>query len=102
MTHDLEHAEKRWYLVSYDIRDPKRWRRAYKTLQGHGERIQYSLFRCRLSRTEKEALRWELQQILSQEDDLMFVHLCPGCAAGVQEKGKDTGWSKAPTRYEVL
>lgn len=56
MSHDHEHAEKRWYLVSYDIRDQVRWRRAYKTLKGTGERIQYSLFRCRLSMTEMEAL----------------------------------------------
>jgi CRISPR-associated protein Cas2 len=102
MTHDLEHAEKRWYLVGYDIRDPARWRQAYKTLKGYGERIQYSLFRCRLSKTEQEALRWELQKILDEEDDLMLVHLCPSCAARVQEKGKDRGWSKATSRYEVL
>ena len=101
MTHDLEHAEQRWYLVSYDIRDQRRWREAYKTLKGYGERIQYSLFRCRLSKTEKEQLRWLLQKILSDEDDLMFVHLCPRCAAGVQEKGKDSGWSKPTTRYEI-
>ena len=102
MSHDQEHAEKRWYLVSYDIRDPARWRQAYKRLKGYGERIQYSLFRCRLSKTEMEALRWELQQVLSDEDDLMFVHLCPRCATRVQEKGKDSGWSKTVTRYEVL
>jgi hypothetical protein len=37
---------RHWYLVSYDIRDPKRWREAYRELQGRGERIQYSFFRC--------------------------------------------------------
>jgi CRISPR-associated protein Cas2 len=102
MTHDLEHAEKRWYLVSYDIRDPARWREAYKTLKGTGERIQYSMFRCRLSRTEMEALRWELEKILADEDDLMFVHLCPRCAQRVQEKGKDSDWSQPTPRYEIL
>jgi len=102
MSHDLEHAEKRWYLVSYDIREPARWRRAYKTLKGNGERVQYSLFRCRLSRTEMEALRWELEKILDDEDDLMFIHLCPRCAGRVQEKGEDGGWSQKVTRYAIL
>jgi CRISPR-associated protein Cas2 len=102
MSHDNEHAEKRWYLVSYDIREPARWRGAYKTLRGSGERIQYSLFRCRLSKTEMEALRWELEQILADEDDLMFVHLCPRCAGRVQEKGQDSGWDRPPKRFEVL
>jgi CRISPR-associated protein Cas2 len=102
MSHDHEHAEKRWYLVSYDIRDPGRWRDAYKILKGTGERIQYSLFRCRLSKTEMERLRWELQQILADEDDLMFVHLCPGCAGRVQIKGEADGWDNQRPRYEIL
>lgn len=102
MTHDNEHAEKRWYLVSYDIRDQQRWRNAYKILKGTGERIQYSLFRCRLSKTEMERLRWELQRVLADEDDLMFVHLCPRCAARVQTKGKEDGWDAERRRYEIL
>lgn len=102
MSHDADHAERRWYLVSYDIRDPSRWRRAYKTLKGSGERIQYSLFRCRLSKTEMEELRWLLKQILDDEDDLMFVHLCPRCAGRVQEKGQDNGWTQEVPRFEVL
>jgi CRISPR-associated endonuclease Cas2 len=57
------HSDRRWYLVSYDIRDPKRWRLAYKQLKGCGERIQYSLFRCRLSRTEMERLRWRPERL---------------------------------------
>ncbi len=102
MSHDDEHAERHWYLVSYDIRDPSRWRGAYKTLCGTGERIQYSLFRCRLSKTEMEKLRWLLEQILDDEDDLMFVHLCPRCAGRIQEKGRDGGWCQESPRYQVL
>lgn len=102
MSHGQDHAEKRWYLVSYDIRDQKRWREAYKTLKGSGDRIQYSLFRCRLSKKEMERLRWELECILSRDDDLMFIYLCPGCAARILEKDKDSGWGKPVPRFEVL
>jgi CRISPR-associated protein Cas2 len=102
MSHDHEHAEKRWYLVNYDIRDQRRWRSAYKILKGSGERIQYSLFRCRLSMTEMERLRWQLQQVLDDEDDLMFVHLCPRCAGRVQVKGEGDGWVQDSARFEVL
>ncbi len=93
---------KRWYLVSYDIRHPKRWRKAYKKLCGRGEWLQYSLFRCRLTDTEKESLRWELEELLEEEDDLMFVHLCPGCAGRIQERTrKPKDWSP-PERFEVF
>lgn len=40
---------KNCYIICYDIRNPKRWRKAYNLLQGYGERIQYSIFRSWLS-----------------------------------------------------
>lgn len=95
-------SDKHWYLVSYDIRDQKRWRQAYTQLQGRGERIQYSLFRCRLNRTEMEALRWELEKVLNDDDDLMFVHLCPRCAERIQERGQGKDWTTPPNRFDVL
>lgn len=95
-------SDKRWYLVSYDIRNQKRWRLLYKQLQGRGERIHYSLFRCRLNRTEMEKLRWELEKLIAAEDDLMFVHLCPRCADRVQDKNKDKNWGIPPDNFEIL
>jgi len=38
------------YLVTYDIRDDKRWRRVFKLMKGYGEWLQLSVFQCRLSR----------------------------------------------------
>lgn len=95
-------ADKHWYLVSYDIRDPKRWRLVYRTLKGRGERVQYSLFRCWMTLTEKEALRWELEKIVDSEDDLLFIHLCPGCAARVQVRGQESDWAKPRPRFEIV
>lgn len=94
-------SDKRWFLVSYDIRDPKRWRKAYKKLAGRGEWLQYSLFRCRMTETEKEALRWELETLLTAEDDLMFVHLCRGCSSRIQHRGNEKDWSP-PKSFDVL
>jgi CRISPR-associated protein Cas2 len=96
------HSDRRWYLVSYDIRDSKRWRLAYNQLKGCGERIQYSLFRCRLNRTEMERLRWELQKVLKAEDDLLFIHLCPRCAGRVQGHGDQNSWTKPSAPFEIL
>jgi hypothetical protein len=55
---------KNFYLVCYDIRNAKRWSKAYKLLQGYGERLQYSIFRCPLTMRNGERLRWQLAQIL--------------------------------------
>jgi CRISPR-associated endonuclease Cas2 len=48
---------KNWYLICYG---PKRWRKAYKLLEGYGERIQYSVFRCWLSQRMREKLLLEM------------------------------------------
>jgi CRISPR-associated protein Cas2 len=59
--------DRAWYLVCYDIRDPKRWRRVFKLLKGYGYRLQYSIFRCRLTKRQSEQLRWELATLLDRE-----------------------------------
>jgi CRISPR-associated protein Cas2 len=66
---------KHCYLICYDIRCQKRWRKAYKLLQGYGDRIQYSIFRCWMSQRTREKLRWELEKILTTEDDLLLIRL---------------------------
>lgn len=95
-------SSRYWYLVNYDIRDPKRWRQAYKQLKGFGERIQYSLFRCRLTRTEIESLRWELEKVLEEEDDLLIVHLCPTCAARIKQRDSEEGWQPPKEKFDIL
>lgn len=102
MRPDFNHADRHWYLLGYDIRDPKRWRAVYKTLKGNGERVQYSLFRCRLNRTELEALRWELEQILDPADDLVVIHLCARCAGRIEVRGHEGDWAEPEERFRVL
>jgi CRISPR-associated protein Cas2 len=34
---------RRWYLMTYDIRSPKRWRKVYELMRGYGERLQLSV-----------------------------------------------------------
>lgn len=95
-------AEKHWYLVCYDIRDPKRWRQVYKKMKGCGERMQYSIFRLNLSRSQMEALRWEVEKILAEEDDIMIVRLCQGCATRVRDSRADVDWANAPPKFEIF
>lgn len=95
-------SQRHWYLLSYDIRDDRRWRKSYKLLRGTGEHLQYSLFRCHLTRTEMAALRWKLEQILAKEDDLLVIDLCPGCAGRVEVRGAPSDWQEARPRYEIF
>ena len=94
--------DENWHLVCYDIRDPKRWYRAFKILKGCGERLQYSIFRIQMNKTRLEALRWELCKILTEEDDLMIIRLCPGCARRIIDTRKDETWDKPASKFEIF
>jgi CRISPR-associated protein Cas2 len=64
------------YVVTYDICDPKRLRKVYKTMLGWGEHIQLSVFQCELNHRELVELRVELDQVLHHGDDqILFIDL---------------------------
>jgi len=94
--------QKNWYLVCYDIHDPKRWRKAYELLQGYGKRLQYSIFRCWLSQRDREKLRWELEKILAAEDELLLLRLCNHCVEGVQMHNRPGAWPVEEEAYRII
>lgn len=93
---------KNWYLIAYDIRCSKRWRKAYKLLQGYGERLQYSIFRCWLTQRDQEKLRWELEQILAPEDALLLLRLSNRCVEGVQMYNRPGAWPLPEKTYHII
>jgi CRISPR-associated protein Cas2 len=93
---------KRWWLISYDIRCPKRWRKAYKLFKGSGERLQYSVFRCRLNDRELERLRWELAKILSDEDSLLIIGLCNRCVERIATRNRTEEWPTDDDNFRLL
>ncbi|MFN3360761.1 MAG: CRISPR-associated endonuclease Cas2 [Pseudanabaenaceae cyanobacterium] len=96
-------AESRnFYLICYDIREPKRWRKAYKLLQGYGDRLQYSVFRCLLTVRHREKLRWELEKILTPEDSLLIAGLCDRCVQRVVACNRPESWSTLPSGYQIF
>ncbi len=61
------------YLICYDIRDDKRWRKCHKLMKTYGEAVQYSVFQCQLTDLRMAKLRWELAAILADEDSLLIA-----------------------------
>jgi CRISPR-associated protein Cas2 len=98
-------AEQRnWYIVTYDVRDPQRWRRVYRLLRGYGSRLQYSVFRCSLNRRQFGKLRWELEQRLASEDGILFIGLCNGCVSRIGGRNRPGSWGEddEEVRFKII
>jgi CRISPR-associated protein Cas2 len=94
--------QKNWYLICYDIRCPKRWRKAYKLLQGYGESVQYSIFRCALTQRDREKLRWQLEQVLAEEDRLLLAGLCDRCVERVLRCNRPDVWPLTQDHHRIF
>lgn len=74
------------YLVCYDIADEKRLRRVFKICKNFGNHLQFSVFECDLTSTEKIEMQSQLQEIISNADDqVLFVRLGPSESRGNRE-----------------
>jgi CRISPR-associated protein Cas2 len=93
---------KSWHLVAYDVRDAARLRRVAKVLEGYGERLQWSVFRCLLSAREVERLRWELTKVMKERDDLLIVPMCGSCARRVVARGPARGFELEEQAWEII
>lgn len=66
------------YIVTYDICDPARLRRIYKTMLGFGDHIQLSVFRCELGDSELIEMRAQLSEIIHHgQDQVLVISLGP-------------------------
>ena len=71
------------YLVSYDIRSPGRLRRTHEAVKSYGYSLQYSVFVCDLTKSEKLGLQAALREIINARvDSVAFIDLGPASARG--------------------
>ena len=93
---------KNWYLVTYDVREPKRLRKVAKHLQGYGVRMQYSVFRVRMNDRERERLGFEMKRIMAKEDKLLVIGLCERCSQKVEQMNTHAEWPEDPPGFEII
>jgi CRISPR-associated protein Cas2 len=89
------------YLVTYDIRDDKRWRRVFKVMKGFGEWLQLSVFQCRLSHRRHAELVQLLDGAINHRvDALLIIDLGP--ADKVQPRVVSLGDKFEPVAREPI
>lgn len=97
-------ATASWHLIAYDVRDPKRLKKTAKVLEGYGERVQFSIFRVRVTKQKLEKLRWELSEILFDVDDLLIIPICSQCSGKIPRlsQGNHDAWADEPPTFDIL
>jgi CRISPR-associated protein Cas2 len=74
--------------------DAKRLRKVFKVLNGYGDHLQYSVFRCDLSKKERILLLTDLSEVIHHKDDqVLFVDLGP--AEGVNTEARISALGQA-------
>ncbi|HUC93255.1 MAG TPA: CRISPR-associated endonuclease Cas2 [Paenibacillus sp.] len=92
-------AKKQYYIVCYDIRDPRRWRKCYKILNGYGERLQYSVFRCSLTEKQLAELRFKLVKEMDAVDNLLIAPIHPEYIKNVFVLNMPEDWDAEKDRF---
>lgn len=66
-------------LVSYDVATEtaegrRRLRKVAEICEGHGQRVQKSVFECRLSEVQLEQLRHQLLRVVNVKEDSLRIY----------------------------
>jgi CRISPR-associated protein Cas2 len=90
-------TERRVWLVSYDIANPRRWRRVFKLMKRSGEHVQLSVFLCRLTPARMARLQARLSGLIDPDEDrLLVVELGTAGTAAARLRSTDTVASLQP------
>lgn len=71
------------YIVTYDIRNPKRLRKVFKACKDYGMHLQLSVFECDLTAAEKIDFESRLRGLIDAgEDQVLLISLGPSETRG--------------------
>lgn len=78
-------------LVTYDIADTdgvgaRRLRHVARVCEKYGERVQLSVFECRLSPTRLARMLGEIQDVIDEDRDSLIVYRFPGAIADCRSR----------------
>jgi CRISPR-associated protein Cas2 len=92
---------ERIYIVTYDIGDPKRWRRVFRLMKGYGRWLQMSVFQCRLNGRRRADMVARLERwIVREKDHVLILDLGP--AESVDPRVESLGKSFDAIKREAI
>ena len=94
---NAEHA----YVVAYDICEPRRGRKVFRTMQGYGRWLQLSVFHCRLDGGRRAEMAMRLERMIDPATDHVVI-LDLGPAEAVDLAVESLGKTFAPIKRRAV
>ena len=95
--------KRQFYIISYDIGEPKRLNRVRKFLVDYGEGVQKSVFECWLTESEIEKVINGLMQLIDPKEDRVRIYkLCRECIKKVEFSGIDDAFTEEPPDEVII
>lgn len=80
--------EKRFILVTYDVKDDRRRNKIANELKNFGVRVQYSVFECLLNDKDNQTMRNKIvKYVRENEDSVRYYQLCAICKDRIDIQG---------------
>lgn len=64
------------WVISFDISNDKKRRRAVKILEGFGHRTQFSVYECLLKRHQLRQVQTKLKSLIESSDKVLYYPVC--------------------------
>lgn len=89
-----------YVVISYDISDDGGRSKVASTLEGYGQRVQYSVFECRIDEKTLKKLLDKIRTFPKGEDSIRVYRICEGCLRKVTIMGR--GQIKEESKFLVV
>jgi CRISPR-associated protein Cas2 len=86
-------------VVTYDIVDDRQRLRLARVLTNYGQRVQKSVFECRLDDRLFLQMKTQVDKVIDpEEDSVRYYFLCPRCQRHIEV----SGWGSVREEDDVL
>lgn len=96
-------ADRKFYVISYDIVDDRKRLKAAEVLKDYGQRVQKSVFEAKLDSKSLLKLTARLRDIIDKDtDNVMVYFLCEACLKHKQVIGLKVMGADEEEAFRVL
>ncbi len=89
--------------VSYDIVDDKQRTRLAKKLLNFGQRVQYSVFECNLTKKQIAEMKKQILPLLNKDQDSLRIYrLCDTCRKQIESFGIKKSWDDLKDEQTIV